>query len=244
MNNLLHDKVALITGCSRGIGNAIARKFAASGATVVANARTPGSIESLAGEFQNITPAYFDVTDAAAAKAAVSEIVKTFGRLDVLVNNAGVMQDALIGMISSETVRGTFETNVFAVIELTQLAARMMKRRKSGSIINMASCVGTFGHAGQLVYSASKGAVIALTKTAAKELAPFGVRVNAVAPGMIDTDMFRSIGAERVRESMHAIGMGRLGAPEEIAEACAYLASDMSSYVTGQILGVDGEVII
>jgi 3-oxoacyl-[acyl-carrier protein] reductase len=171
-------------------------------------------------------------------------VKKESGRLDCLVNNAGMMQDALIGMIDEKSMRDVFEVNVFAVMLLTQFAARVMMRQNSGSIINLASIVGINGNKGQLVYSATKGAVIAMSKTAAKELAHHNIRVNAVAPGMIDTDIFRSIGEEKVADRLKNIGMGRLGTPTDVANVCVYLASDLSEYVTGQIIGVDGAAII
>jgi 3-oxoacyl-[acyl-carrier protein] reductase len=245
---MLKEKIALITGTSRGIGYKIAVMFAQNGATVYANARKEGSLDSLLKECEGISgkiiPVYFDVTDADASKDAIMRIKKESGKLDCLVNNAGIMQDALIGMIDKKTIHDVFETNVFAVMELTQLATRIMMRQKSGSIINLASIVGVNGNKGQFVYSASKGAVIAMTKTAAKELAPQNIRVNAVAPGMIDTEMFRSIGVEKIAERLKNIGIGRLGTPEDVAKICVFLASDLSEYVTGQIIGVDGAAII
>jgi len=200
---LLDGKVCLITGTHRGIGAATLERFVAEGAIVYANARTPGCMDercealTLAGPGTAL-PVYFDVTDTAAMKATVMRIRKEQGRWDVLVNNAGIMQDALIGMVQHDTMEKVFETNVFAAMEALQFAAKIMRRQGSGSIINFASIVGTYGNKGQLVYSASKGAVIAMTKTAAKELADAHIRVNAVAPGMIDTDMFRSVGEDRV----------------------------------------------
>jgi len=248
MNDLLTGKVALVTGASRGIGRQIVLAFAENGATVYANARKEGSLDGLSENRGNISgkliPIYFDVTDADASKNAVMRINRESGKLDCLVNNAGITQDALIGMINKKAVRDVFEINVFAVIELTQLAARIMIKQKSGSIINMASIMGVNGNKGQFVYSASKGAVIAMTKTAAKELAPHKIRINAVAPGMIDTEMFRSIGEEKAIERIKNIGMGRLGTPEDVAKVCLFLASDLSEYVTGQIICVDGAAII
>ncbi|MBR1740289.1 MAG: SDR family oxidoreductase, partial [Lachnospiraceae bacterium] len=182
--------------------------------------------------------------DTARIRKELQNIQKECGKLDVLVNNAGIMKDALIGMISNDLMQNIFETNVFASINLIQYASRLMKRNSSGSIINFASIVGVQGNKGQMVYSASKGAVIAMTKTAAKELAPFHIRVNAVAPGMIDTDMFRSIGEEHIAEHLANIGMGRLGKPKDVANACLFLASDLSEYVTGQILGIDGSALV
>jgi 3-oxoacyl-[acyl-carrier protein] reductase len=240
---LLAGKVTLITGTSRGIGRATADLFAANGAIVYANARKEGCLSGMKND--SFIPLYFDVTDTQAAKAAVMQIRKEQGHIDCLVNNAGIMQDALIGMIDASVMRKVFNTNVFAVMELLQLTARIMKKQEhGGSIVNFSSIVGTNGSAGHLVYSASKGAVIALTKAAAKELSPFNIRVNAVAPGMIDTDMFRLIGEKRVAERIEAIGMHRLGTSQEVAQTCLFLASDLSQYVTGQIIGIDGSAVI
>lgn len=246
---LLDGKVCLITGTGRGIGKETARRFAKEGATVYCNDREEGSIDERSSEWSKeygttVIPLYFDVTDEDACKQAIIRIKKEQKRLDVLVNNAGVMRDALIGMIDRDLFDEIFSVNVYAVMNMLQLAGRQMKRQRQGSIINLSSIVGVEGNAGQMVYSASKGAVAALTKTAAKELAPDNIRVNAVAPGMIDTDMFRSIGEEKMSEHLKNIKMGRLGTPEDIANAIVFLASDMSSYITGQILGVDGEAIV
>jgi 3-oxoacyl-[acyl-carrier protein] reductase len=154
------------------------------------------------------------------------------------------MEDALIGMATDVVMQKTFAVNVFAPINIIQYATKLMKRQNAGSIINISSIVGVNGNSGQIIYSASKGAVISLTKTASKELASSNIRVNAIAPGMIDTAMFRSIGEARISERISKIGMGRLGTPEEVADTALFLASDLSKYVTGQIIGVDGAAII
>lgn len=247
--DLLKDKVCLVTGTSRGIGGAILRRFVEEGAIVYANTRNEGSLDLVCEAYNNTyqgktIPIYFDITDEKAAKQAFLTIKKQHQKLDVLVNNAGVMKDSLIGMINKKLIQEVFEVNVFAMMQMIQLANKLMGRQKSGSIINMASIVGTNGNSGQLVYSASKGAVVAMTKAAAKELASDNIRVNAVAPGMIDTDMFHSIGEIKIQENLEKIKMGRLGSPDEIANACVFLASDLSVYVSGQILGVDGVTVI
>ena len=246
---LLDGKVCLVTGASRGIGAATVRRFASEGAIVYANARTPKILDEpcseMSKEYNTVVKAiYFDVRDETAAKKNVLQIRKENGKLDVLVNNAGVMKDALIGMISKELIQETFETNVFSMINMIQLASKVMMFQKKGSIINLSSIVGIEGNPGQMVYSATKGAVAAMTKTAAKELASLGIRVNAVAPGMMDTDLLRSIGEEKVNEFLKNIRMGRLGTPEDVADAIVFLASDLSRYVTGEILGVDGGEMI
>lgn len=246
---LLDGKVCLITGASRGIGAATVCRFAEEGAIVYANVRLPKNLdllyEKISPNFrENVKILYFDVRDEVSAKQAVMQIKKEQGKLDVLVNNAGIMKDALIGMIPRALMQEIYETNVFGVMNMLQLACKLMSRQKSGSIINLSSIVGIEGNPGQLVYSATKGAVAAMTKTAAKELAPQGIRVNAIAPGMIDTDMFKSIGEEKIREHLEHIRMGRLGTPEDVADAVIFLASDLSRYITGDIIGVNGGVMV
>jgi 3-oxoacyl-[acyl-carrier protein] reductase len=246
---LLDNKVCLITGTGRGIGAETARRYAEEGAIVYANALKTGCIDERSREWERqyhtkVIPLYFDIADEKAARQAVMQIKKEQGRLDVLVNNAGIMKDALIGMISRTLMEEIFSVNVFAAMNMIQLANKLMGRQKSGSIINLSSIAGMEGSAGQMVYSASKGAVTAMTRSAAKELAPSNIRVNAVAPGMIDTDMFRSIGEEKVALQLEHIKMGRLGTPADIANAIVFLGSDLSSYITGQILGVDGEAMV
>ena len=246
---LLENKVCLVTGASRGIGAATVKRFVEEGAVVYANARTPKNLDSLCEDLTNrysgsVKALYFDVRDEPAAKKAILQIKKEQGKLDVLVNNAGVMKDALIGMIPREIMQEIYETNVFGVMNMLQLATKLMLLKKSGSIINLSSIVGLEGNPGQLVYSATKGAVVAMTKKAAKELAVQGIRVNAVAPGMIDTDMFRSIGTEKMQEHLAHIRFGRLGTAEEVADTILFLASDLSRYVTGEIIGVNGSAMV
>jgi 3-oxoacyl-[acyl-carrier protein] reductase len=167
-------------------------------------------------------------------------IFKAWKRLDVLVNNAGILEDALLGMITPELVDRVLGVNTRAALLVLQGAARLMQRAKSGSIINMSSIIGVEGNEGQVVYGASKAALVGLTLSAAKELAPAKIRVNAVAPGYIETDMIKHLPAEVHAQRMGQIGMGRIGTPADIANAVLFLASDLSTYVTGQVLGVDG----
>ena len=248
-NKLLENKVCLVTGASRGIGREIITIFAKNGAVVYANCRKTGCLDDFAIEMKNkynavIIPLYFDIIDYDAMKKAIVQIKKEQGKLDVLVNNAGIMKDALIGMATRQLMQETFNTNVFAVMDLIQLASKFMINQKSGSIINISSIIGVNGNKGQMVYSASKGAVISLTKSAAKELADRNIRVNAIAPGIIDTALSHSIGEDQMNKRLSNVGMGRIGTPEDVANACLYLASDLSLYVTGQVLGVDGSTLI
>lgn len=240
---MLKGKVALVTGAARGIGRAIAEKFAVNGAKVYA-ADIRAEDLAWADGHVSIVPLVLDICDFAAVKNAVMEIKKAEGRLDVLVNNAGLITYELMSMIDYDKLRRMFEVNVIALIHLMQLVARLMARQGGGSIVNMASMVGEKGAAGQLSYSATKGAVIAATKSAAKELATVKVRVNAVAPAMVGTDRFKAEMESRFADKIKDAPFGRLAEPNEIADACLYLASDMSSYVTGQILGVDGACVM
>ena len=246
---MLKDKVCLVTGALHGMGKQIAVDFAKQGAVVFGNI-LPGSDEAAwRSDFpkevhDSIFPSVFDVTDTAAVKAAIIAIKKQFGRIDVLVNNAGVAYNERIGMISADKVEEMFRINVFAVIEITQLVARIMMRQNAGSIINISSMVGVKGDKFQTAYAASKGAVIAMTKSAAKELAPAGIRVNSIAPGLTDTPMFHETKEEKLQERLRHIGMGRIATTRDVAGACLFLASDLSEYITGQIIGVDGSAII
>jgi 3-oxoacyl-[acyl-carrier protein] reductase len=238
-SNLLEDKIAIVTGCNRGIGKAILDVFIENGATVFAVSRKHGSLQDYALE-KRVVPNYLDVTDKSAVKDLFLNLKKQAGRLDILVNNAGIMQDALLGMITDSQIHATFEVNVFANIIMMQYASKMMTRQRSGSIINLSSIMGICGNAGQIVYAASKGAVIAMTKSAAKELAPQHIRVNAVAPGIIATDFLSNVQWEKLEILKSKVGMGTFGSPHDVAKAVLFLASDLSTYVSGQILGIDG----
>lgn len=242
---LLEGRVALITGCSKGIGRAIMERFAQEKAVVYANARTAGELDAISEKLSDIcetkvVPCYFDIRDKKAIKECVMKIKAEQGKLDVLVNNAGIMRDALIEMVDDATLQDTFDTNVFSTIHMTQMALKLMKRGAGGSIINLSSIVGVRSSKGQTVYAASKGAVANLTMTWARELVKDNIRVNSLAPGKIDTDMYRSIGEDKAEEEIKEVGMKRLGKPAEVANAALFLASDLSSYITGEIIGVNG----
>lgn len=248
MERLLEKKVCIITGAAQGIGHAIAEQFAADGAIVYACDYQLGTMEQwatgLSLQYQTkVVPVYFDVTDAPAVKAACMSIFKQEGKIDALVNNAGVVYNKKLGMIVRDETERMFRINVIAVIEMIQLVSRLMARNKCGSIVNIASVTAVLGSPGQVAYSATKGAVIALTKSAAKELAPQGIRVNAVAPGIIKTERFEELyeaSGDKIDARIQKIALGRLGTPQDVATACSFLASDRSSYISGQILGVDG----
>lgn len=246
--NLLEKKVCIITGAAQGIGRAIAEQFAADGAIVYACDMKEGTMDEwavvCAEKYQTkIIPLYFDVTDAVAVKAAFMSVFKAEGRIDVLVNNAGVVFNKKIGMIVRPETELMFRVNVIAVIEMTQLVSRLMARCGGGSIVNIASVTAVLGSPGQSAYSATKGAIMSFTKSAAKELAPLGIRVNSVAPGIVKTERFAELyeqSGEKIDARIQRIALGRLGTPEDVANACSFLASDRASYISGQILGVDG----
>lgn len=248
MEQILTGKVCLITGANRGIGLAIAETFSEAGAIVYANVRslesTSEELSQLAAKFQHLKLCAFDVTDAAAVKSAVMGIKKESGKIDVLVNNAGVVSYELLPFINFEKLHEMLEVNVVAVIRLMQLVSRIMARQASSSIINISSMVGVKGVKGQLAYSATKGALNAMTLSAAKELAEYGIRVNAIAPGMVGTERLKGVIADKFKEQHQEIALGRMAEPKEVANTCLFLASDLSSYVTGQILGVDGGLLI
>lgn len=248
----VENKVCLVTGAARGIGKAIVNLFAENKAIVYANARQEGVLDGWSRELSDkyhtkVIPVYFDVIDTKALTECYRKIKNEYGTIDVLINNAGMLSNERIGVIKEDTVKKLFSTNVFAVIQSLQLAARLMMKQKSGSIINISSIVGTNGAANELVYSGTKGAVIAITKSASKELAKYGIRVNSIAPGYVDTDMFQDTidkAHENTGKYVDTIGLGRLAKSYDIAEACLFLASDSSSYITGQILGVDGGAVL
>ena len=246
---LLSGKTVLVTGAGRGIGRAIAERFAAEGATLFLAVRHLEQGQALAAELQATHPITChafrcDVADAGAVKTLFRELFSHSKTLDVLVNNAGVLDDALIGMVTPTQVERTFASNSFSVLYCSQYAARMMQRAGGGSIINLSSIIGRVGNAGQAVYGGSKAAVIGITQSLAKELAAQQIRVNAIAPGFIDTDMAHSLPEEKFQQRLQSIAMGRIGAADEVANVALFLASGLSSYVTGQVIGVDGGMLI
>ena len=238
MSKLLENKVCIITGAAQGIGKQIAEQFVADGAIVYACDR-----QEFATSNEHIHPIVMDITDAASVKAAFMQIFKTEGKIDCLVNNAGIVYNRKIGMITRDETERLFLVNVIAVLELIQLVSRLMARNGGGSIVNIASVTAVLGSPGQVAYSATKGAIISMTKSAAKELATQNIRVNAVAPGIVKTERFAELyesDGDKIDARIQRIALGRLGTPEDVAHACAFLASDRANYISGQILGVDG----
>jgi 3-oxoacyl-[acyl-carrier protein] reductase len=246
----LSEKVAFVTGSTRGIGWEAARMLARNGAAVILNGRSDRTVldrrvSEIRDEFGVAAAGILaDASDIEAVRGCYREIFQQFKRLDVLVNNAGIMEGALLGMITGELVKRNFESNTFGAIYHLQEAARLMMRRKAGSIINLTSILGRVGSEGQAVYAASKAAIIGLTLSAAKELAPKNLRVNAIAPGFIETDMVANLPEKARQDRLANIRMGRAGTAEDVAGSILFFASDHSAYVTGQVLGVDGGMIV
>lgn len=246
---MLKNKICFVSGASRGIGREIAYVFASNHAIVYANIRKKNALDDWLNKLpseiaKNIIPIVLDMRDFSGLRETIQKIRKESGHIDVWVNNAAIAYNEAIGMISPDHVREMFETNVYPLIESIQLAARLMIRQRSGSIINISSIVGVEGDAGQLAYSGTKGAVISITKSAAKELAPYQIRVNSVAPGLTQTDLLEETKPELLEKRIARIGMGRIACPTDVANTCLFLASDLSSYVTGQIIGVNGASIM
>lgn len=242
----LSGRIALITGASRGIGLASARALLTAGAgLVVAARRIP---DDVLAELEALGPGRVSFVEGAievpsVAKGLIKEVFARHKRLDILVNNAGRMKPAPIGMISDADIDEMLGVNLIGTLHLIQAAARLMARQ-GGSIVNLTSIVGRSGSAGQLAYSAAKAGVIGATFSAAKELAPKGIRVNAVAPGFIETDLTAALGEDVRAATVASIGMGHAGTPEEVADVILFLASDLSRYVTGQVIGVDGGMVL
>ncbi|OXM46218.1 3-oxoacyl-ACP reductase [Amycolatopsis alba DSM 44262] len=241
---MLDGKVALVTGGTRGIGLATARALAEAGATVVLTGRDEAKAKEAAAAAGAASGLALDVTDAKAVSTLVRGVAKEHGKLDIVVANAGIMEDALLGMIREELVDTTLSTNVAGTLHTVQAAARAMMRKKTGAIVVLASIVGEHGSAGQTVYAASKAAVANIARSAAKELGRSGIRVNAVAPGVIDTDLTSGLTEDAKAENIGKTPLGRLGTPEDVANAIRFLVSDDASFITGQVLGIDGGLVL
>ncbi len=245
----LSGKIALVTGGTRGIGLATVRALAEAGATVVLTGRGEASAKERAAEVAgelgaHVSGVALDVTDAKAVSTVVRGVAKEHGQLDILVANAGVLEDALVGMITEDLIMRMLTTNVAGTIHTVQAAARAMMRKKTGAIVVLASIVGENGSAGQTAYAASKAAVGNVARSTAKELGRYNIRVNGVAPGVIETAMTAHLSEDVISGRVADTPLGRLGKPEEIAKAIRFLVSDEASFITGQILGVDGGLVL
>jgi len=245
---LLKDKTALITGASRGIGKGIAVEFAKQGANVAftfnASVDAAKELEKELESFGVKAKGYqSNAANFDAAQDLVKEVLNDFGSLQVLINNAGITKDNLLMRISEEDFDKVIEVNLKSVFNLTKAVIRPMMKQRDGSIINMSSVVGIKGNAGQTNYAASKAGILGFTKSVALELGSRNIRCNAIAPGFIETEMTAKLDEKTVDEWRKAIPLKRGGAPEDVANACVFLASDMSTYITGQTLNVDGGML-
>lgn len=245
---LLDNQIAVVTGAGRGIGRAIALRFAAEGADIVCVSRTQENSDKVATEVQTLGRRAWalavDVSDAAAVEAAAAKITADCGRVDILVNNAGVTRDTLLMRMSEADWDTVLDTNLKGAFLVTKAFTRAFLKQRSGRIINLASVVGLMGNAGQANYAASKAGLIGFTKSVAREFASRGVTVNAIAPGFIETDMTAVLKDEQKQELLKQIPLGSLGQAEDIAQGALYLAGAGARYVTGQVLVVDGGMVM
>lgn len=243
---MLKGKNAVVTGSNRGIGRAVVEKFAENGADIWACARSFSEAfeQDMAGLAEKygvrIKPVYFDLSDSREIERGMKEIFSDKLPVDILVNNAGVAHGALFTMTSLETLRQVYEVNVFAQVQIMQLCARKMMRQQSGCIINMCSVGGINTDPGYLAYGSSKAALIWITKSVSRELGRYNIRVNGIAPGLIDTDMGMYKSQEELEKVRKRMSLDRTGKPSEVADAALYIASDKASYMTGHILVLDG----
>ncbi|KXK37950.1 MAG: 3-oxoacyl-[acyl-carrier-protein] reductase [Saprospiraceae bacterium] len=242
---LLNGKVALVTGGSRGIGEAIVLKFAAQGAdvafTYLSSAEKANAVLEKAKAYGvNAIALKSDAADYNQAEALVNTVIEKMGKIDILVNNAGITKDTLMLRMSEEQWDQVIEVNLKSVFNLTKHALKPMMKQRSGSIINMSSVVGVFGNAGQANYAASKAGIIGFSKSIAKEVGSRNIRCNVIAPGFIETDMTHALTEDQKKAYTDNIPLKRLGSGEDIADTCVYLGSDLSAYVTGQVLSVCG----
>jgi 3-oxoacyl-[acyl-carrier protein] reductase len=246
--NQLDNRIAVVTGAGRGIGRAIALKFAAAGADVVCVSRTAENSGKVSGEIRAIGRKAWahavDVADSGSVNGAAEKILSECGKVDILVNNAGVTRDGLLMRMSEEDWDTVLDTNLKGAFLFTKAFTRAFVKQRSGRIINVASVIGLIGNAGQANYAASKAGLIGLTQSTARELASRGITVNALAPGFIETDMTAALGEELRAELLKRIPLNSFGQPEDIAGAALFLAGESARYITGQVLTVDGGMVM
>ena len=244
---LLTNKVALITGASKGIGKAIAEQFIAEGAkvafTYLSSVEKGEALEAELSKRGDAKGFQSDASSSEQAEQLIKDIVAHYGQIDIVVNNAGITKDTLLMRMTEEDFDRVLSVNLKSVFNTTKHVQRLMLKQRSGSIINMSSIVGVKGNAGQSNYAASKAGIIGFTKSIALELGSRGIRCNAIAPGFIETEMTDSLNADTVESWRNAIPLKRGGQPLDVANACVFLASDMSTYITGQVLQVDGGLL-
>ena len=244
----LANQIAVVTGAGRGIGRAIALKFAGAGADIVCLSRTQENSEKVANEVRALGRKAWafavDVSDSTAVATAAEKILADCGKIDILVNNAGVTRDGLLMRMSDEDWDAVLDTNLKGAFLLTKAFFRIFAKQRAGRIINISSVIGLIGNPGQANYAASKAGLIGFTQSVARELASRGVTVNAIAPGFIETDMTAELSAELKANILKQIPMGRFGVSEDIADAALFLASPQARYVTGQVLTVDGGMVM
>jgi len=245
---MLQNKIVLITGAAKGIGRAIAELFANEGARLVLTGRNVEALETLTATLLPHADGHLVYTMDVREIDSIRQVFEALSAqkiyIDCIVNNAGIMKDATLQLVKPELIRDIYESNVYGTILPTQYALKSFLRKRGGSVINMTSIIGTNGNLGQTIYGSSKTAIIGFTKSLSKELASLNVRVNAIAPGFIDTDMTKNMDPKFYEKNLQAIGMRRIGKPEDVAKVALFLASDLSAYVTGQVIGVDGGMII
>lgn len=247
-SKFLSDKVALVTGASRGLGKAISLALAAEGASIAAVARSEAALEETLATIRAAggvaEPFALDVADGAAVDAVVEKIVARFGHIDVLVNNAGVTRDGLLMRMTTEAWDTVIDTNLKGAFNLTKPVGRLMVKQRAGRIVNISSVIGLMGNAGQANYAASKAGLIGFTKSVAREFASRGITCNVVCPGFIETDMTRDLSDDLKKSLLERIPLHRLGQPEDVAGVVAFLCSPAANYITGQILTVDGGMVM
>ena len=246
--NFLSGQVALVTGASRGLGKAIAKALAAQGASLAVVARSEDALkdtlETIRAAGGTAEPFPVDVADGAAVDTVVEKVHARFGRIDVLVNNAGVTRDGLLARMTSEAWDAVINTNLKGAFHFTRQAGRIMVKQRSGRIVNISSVIGLMGNAGQANYAASKAGLIGFTKSVAKEFASRSITCNVVCPGFIETDMTKDLGEELKKKLLERTPLQRLGQPDDVAGVVEFLCSPAASYITGQIITVDGGMVM